>query len=104
MRISDSFPDLSKELKTLLEQDGESGLAEQVSTLKLINRCQCGDDFCATIYTEPEPLNSYPPRLRTVPLDPERGMIILDVVDDRIVCVEILHRDEIRRKLLELLP
>ena len=37
-------------------------------------------------------------------LDPVTGMIVLDVVDGRIVCVEILYRDELRSRILRLLP
>jgi len=31
-------------------------------------------------------------------------MVILDVVEDKVVCIEILNRDEIRKKLLEVFP
>jgi hypothetical protein len=37
-------------------------------------------------------------------LSAEKGMIILGVVEDKIVSVEILHRGEIRMKLLKILP
>ena len=35
---------------------------------------------------------------------PKRGMIVLDVVEGRISAVEVLYRDDVREKLLELLP
>jgi hypothetical protein len=37
-------------------------------------------------------------------LEPAEGMLILDVVADKIVHVAILHRDDIRQKLLAALP
>jgi hypothetical protein len=39
-----------------------------------------------------------------VELEPEAGMLILDVVADKIVHVEVLHRQDIREKLLVSLP
>ncbi len=37
-------------------------------------------------------------------MDAQTGMVILDVVEDKVVCIEILNRDEIRKKLLEVFP
>jgi len=37
-------------------------------------------------------------------LEPDEGMLILDVVDEQIKCVEVLYRDEIRLKLRALIP
>jgi len=42
--------------------------------------------------------------MKTLSLNPETGMIILDVVNGTIFCVEILYRDDIRAVLLEFLP
>jgi hypothetical protein len=83
---------------------GEKGLAATVPNLDLVERCRCGDDFCSTIYTRPKPKGRYGQSHRSFDLDAETGMIILDVVDSEIVCVEILFRDDVRRKLLEILP
>ncbi len=104
MLVSDDFPKLSEELQTLLLKLGEENLAQQVPGLRLVDRCRCGDDFCATIYTEPKPKKAYGPTHRNVPLGPAKGMIILDIVEEKIACVEILYRDEIRNKLLKVLP
>jgi hypothetical protein len=83
---------------------GESSLAESVHELRLVDRCRCGDDFCATFYTAPLPNGAYGPTLRSFELEPEEGMIILDVVEERIVCVEVLYRPAVSARLLELLP
>jgi hypothetical protein len=37
-------------------------------------------------------------------LEPAEGMLILDVVAGTIVHVEVLYRDEIRKKLIAALP
>ena len=42
------------------------------------------------------PIVSYGPNHRNVLLIPQKGWLILDVVDDRIMCVEVLYRDEVK--------
>jgi hypothetical protein len=98
--VSDVFPEFATELQHLLTQQGQHELAAQVSGLVILDRCRCGDDFCATFYTQPKPVGRYGHDHRNVALTPEDGMVILDVVGDKIACVEVLYRDEIRRKLL----
>jgi hypothetical protein len=98
--LVDMFPELSAELQKLLRASGEHGLAEQISGLRVVDRCRCGDDFCTTFYTQPEPKGPYGPGLRTVALEPIAGYLIIDVVDGIVAQVEALYRDEIRRKLL----
>jgi hypothetical protein len=98
------FPDLAGELARLLCAADEGPLAESVPELRIVGRCRCADDFCATFYTALPPQGAYGPTHRNIGLDPEDGMIILDVEHGRIVCVEILYRPDFRRRLLELLP
>jgi hypothetical protein len=102
--LSDVFPELANELRQRLIAVGEPALAESVARLRLIDRCRCGDDFCATFYTAPPPRGAYGPSHRNIDLDPDDGMIILDVVDEQIACVEVLYRNPVRRRLLELCP
>jgi hypothetical protein len=103
-RLIDSLPELAQELEHLLKAQGECDLAAQIATLHIVGRCHCGDDFCATFYVQPKPKGAYGPGHRNVSLDPGEGMIILDVVDERIATVEVLYRDEIREKVHTLLP
>jgi hypothetical protein len=98
------LPVLSTELQQLLAGQGEPELAAQVPRLAVIDRCRCGDDFCGTFYVLPKPMGAYGPGHRNVELIPKDGMIILDVVADKIAKVEILYRDEIREKLLTEFP
>jgi len=79
-------------------------LAEQVPNLQILSRCHCGDDFCATFYTKPKPAGSYGAGHSCLQLEPDNGMIILDVVDGKIACVEVLYRDDVREQLLLVLP
>jgi len=102
--LVDMFPALSTELQQLLARQGESRLAAQVSELAVIDRCRCGDDFCGTFYVLPKPKGAYGSGHRNVALEPKEGMLILDVVDDRIAAVEVLYRDEIRERLMVEFP
>ncbi len=102
--LREALPDFSIELKQLLVRAGRRGLAEQIEELSVFDRCRCGDSFCGTFYTAPKPNGSYGPKHENVNLDAEKGMIILDVVDGDIQCVEVLYRDEIRSRLQDLLP
>ena len=104
LRLSKELPDLAGELERLLAKDGEHDLAAQVQQLCIVDRCRCGDDFCATFYTVPRPSGAWGPNHRNVSLDCERGMLILDVVDEIITCVEVLFRDEVRQRLSEIVP
>jgi hypothetical protein len=90
---------LVQELEELLLKEGEPELAAQVPALRILDRCRCGDDFCGTFYVRPEPKGSYGPNHRNVSLSPKEGMLILDIVDGRIACVEALYRDEIRKAI-----
>jgi hypothetical protein len=103
-RLVEMFPELSTELQQLLAERGESELASQVQELNVVERCRCGDDFCGMFYVLPEPNGAYGPGHRNVALTPKEGMLILDVVVNRIAAVEVLYRDEIRQRLLVEFP
>jgi len=102
--LVDMFPALSAELQQLLTEQGESRLAAQVPGLTVIDRCRCGDDFCGMFYVLPKPVGAYGPDHRNVDLSPKDGMLILDVLANRIAAVEVLYRDEIRQRLLAEFP
>ncbi len=102
--LADVLPSLANELRQLLEEQGEPKLAAQVPGLMILDRCRCGDDFCATFFTQPKPQARFGPSHRNVALTPAKGMLILDVVGEAIAWVEVLYRDEVRQKLLAVLP
>jgi hypothetical protein len=104
-RVIEVNPDLAAELVRLLRADGHATLAEQVATLEIVDRCRCGDNFCATFYTAPPPSGAWGPGHETIALSPDKGAHLnVDVLDGKIVSIEALYRDELRRLLLALLP
>ncbi len=102
--LTDAIPELAREIEHLLIEARRRDLAAQVGQLRIIDRCRCGDDYCATFYTVPPPKGAWGRGHENVLLEPERGMLILDVVDRKITCIELLYRDEIRDKLLKVMP
>lgn len=87
---------MADQLRQALVQLGEGALAATVSDLRVVAPCGCGDDFCQSFYTEPPPEGAYPypDRARNVCCDEPGwdGMLILDVVDERIHFVEVIDR------------
>jgi len=93
------FPELIAELTALLEDEGERELAICAWDLRLIDECGCGDDFCQSVRTADRPRGKpYGPGHRCVLLSPSEGMLLLDVVDGRIMYVEILDRPPMQRR------
>lgn len=103
-KLVDALPLLAKEIQGLLTKANEHELATQVNELRIVERCSCEDDFCASFYTQPKPKGSYGPGHRNIALEAENGMLILDVVPGRIMQIEVLYRDEIRSALRALFP
>ncbi|THV26570.1 hypothetical protein E9998_18475 [Glycomyces paridis] len=92
------YPELVEELARLLEADGERYLSIVVRDVRLVAPCECRDDFCQSLRTaEHPPGTPYGPGHRNVMLDPAEGMLILDVVHERIVYIEVLFRAPMRR-------
>lgn len=93
-QLLDRWPVLASEIRDALLSEGEGTLADHVDALLVTSRCECGDTFCQSFYTERKPDGAYGPGHRSVPLRPPHSWtLILDVVDDRIVHVEVLFRE-----------
>ena len=97
-------PAFAEELAALLRADGELALAEQVLTAEVVDRCRCGEDWCASFYTAARPLGGYGPALESLDLEPSVGSAVLDVVAGRLMHVEVLHHAAFRRALDAAIP
>ena len=102
--LREVLPGLAQELEALLRAGNESELAAQISSLEVVDRCRCDSDSCATIYNVPKPKGAWGPSHRNVVLDTVEGMTVVDVLDEKIVCIEILDRDEITAEVVKLFP
>jgi hypothetical protein len=102
-QLSGALPEFAAETRRMLLRCHEAALADQVDELWIYDRCRCGMEDCATVYTAAE----------TVPGPGQRGVgggfedtgyVLIDVADDRIVCIETLFYPEFVKALTELLP
>ncbi|WP_224756322.1 hypothetical protein [Streptomyces sp. col6] len=95
--VRDVFPGLVAELTALLEAEGEHWLAISAWDVRMAGTCSCTDDFCQSIRTADHPQGEpYGPGHRCVPLIPAEGMLNLDVLDGRIMFIEVLDRAPMR--------
>jgi hypothetical protein len=56
------------------------------------------------LHSSSRPLGAWGAGHQNVELEPAEGYFILDLVDRRIVCIEVLYRQEIRDEVLRVLP
>jgi hypothetical protein len=102
LRLDDLAPELATELETLFRQHNEPALADQARALEIVERCRCRDRFCATFYPVPRPAIPWGPDHSTYVL--LLGALHVDVLDGKIMCVEVLDRNEFREKLHAAMP
>jgi len=92
--LSKAIRAVAVELQDLLAKENRDNLAAQVPSLEIVDRCRCGDDFCAAFYTQPQTHGPYGPSHECIELEPIEGMLILEVIDPAIAYAEILYRNE----------
>ena len=102
-RLAEALPEFADDLRDSLMEQGECALADSVDDLWVCDRCRCEAEYCATIYTLPEPDDGWT-GYRGVSVFPKSGVIYLDTADGRIGCIEALDQPELRKKLVEFLP
>ena len=99
--LHERLPELARELEQCLNSAGENFLAGSIQTLHIYGACECSDITCGSFYTGPKPEGAFGPGHRNILLDPTKGMMILDVVDDVIGYVELIDRPDIHEALRE---
>ena len=87
-RLIQIEPNVVSDLQMLLVQAGEVSLAAQVEQLSVVEQADHahGSDF----YMVPRSKGRWGPNHRTLGLQP--GALHIDVVNDQIVCIEVLRR------------
>ena len=97
--LQDLLPAFAAELESLTLAAGRGDLVAQIRSLPVLERCDCGQDDCAHFYTEPRPRGSYGAGHSNLMLPSDRGLIVYDLIDDRIVAVEVLDRPDVKTVL-----
>lgn len=90
--VMDVLPELAVDLMELLTEAGEQRLAATLPDLSFHSWCECGEASCLSFYTAQPPDGPYGPGHYTLSLSRRHQMLVLDVVEDRIVFVEVLER------------
>lgn len=103
-KLGDVLPELTDALASAFESDGMSQLAQSFPTLVVWDRCRCDDDGCATVYTEDKDLWLGQTLDRVIPSGSIPGLLCVHDLATRIVCLELLNRPDLKRKLVEALP
>jgi hypothetical protein len=104
LKLSFELPDFMREMLAGLSTEGCADLRSQIPDLTIVDRCRCGESFCGMFYTAPRPEGAWGSGHENVTLEVTDGDVILDVVDRRIVAVEVLYRDDVREVIHRLLP
>lgn len=99
--IADVFPQFYHELVEFIEESSHPDLAGQIYSLPIMSICECDDPGCAMFYTAPRPEGAWGPHHGNVVLEPQRGLMALDVVRLEIVAVEIMYRPDLRTILYD---
>src|SRR5688500_19012578 len=102
--LSALFSAFARELQGMMLEIERADLAAQVPTLQVVARCTCGDHNCAHFYTEPPPEGAYGAGHASVVLPAKSGSVVLDVIEGRIVAVEVLDRPDVKSSLDQHLP
>jgi hypothetical protein len=98
-----ALPEFAAATRRILVGCDERALADQVDDLWICDRCRCSSDDCATVYTAAETVPG-PGRRGVGGGFEDTGYVLIDVADDRIVCIEILGSPKLAKALTELLP
>ena len=103
-RLSAALPEFAAETRRSLIECGEAELAKQVDDLWIYDRCRCGGEECATIYTSADEEPTSEGRGIGGHLAGAKGYVLIDIRNERIICIEMLEYPEFVKALTELLP
>ena len=85
---------LASDLQTLLLKEGETALSESISSLQIVARCKCEDKKCSSFWTaDISIIPTGTDRHRQISLLMDGKCYCLDIVDNKIVYVEVVHTD-----------
>jgi hypothetical protein len=103
-RLSTALPEFAAETRRTLIECDEAELAKQVDELWIYDRCRCGGEECATVYTSTGEEPTSTSRRTGGHLPDAKGYVIIDVRNERIICIEMLEYPEFVSAVRELLP
>ena len=101
-KLIEKFPECADFLHKTFAAGNRLDFLTQIDGMIVYDACSCRGQDCCTFYTSPES----GPWIDQggVAFDTEPEIVVVDTSADRIVCVEILHNEELAKKLHELVP
>lgn len=90
-RYCDVLPRTAKIVAALLLEEGYARLCKQMPELMIFEKCSCQSPDCASFYTQPKPEGPYGPGHWGFTLKSPAGLIVLDILNDKIAFIEILR-------------
>ncbi len=103
LAVGELFGDFFPELATMIRAAGHVHLIEELRRAPVVSRCNCGDADCAHFYTSARP-RARDRSHENIMLPSQSGMVILDVVEGKVVAVEVLERPDVKQVLDGYLP
>lgn len=104
MTVNELFPGFVTELEQLVLNSAHPELSFQIRSLPVVARCLCRSKNCAHFYTEKPAATGYGTGHWTLELNPKRGLIVLDLIEYRIVSIEVLDRSDVKHILDRFFP
>jgi hypothetical protein len=104
MTIEELFPSFVTELEQLLLNSAHPELSLQIRSLPVVARCLCRSKNCDHFYVEKPPATGYGTGHWILELNPKRGLIVLDLIEYRIVGIEVLDRSDVKHILDRFFP
>ena len=98
MRLVSVLPEFALELESALNDLGESDLANSISSLEIVERCQCNEQGCVTFHAVPKS-NAPSGDSCTTIVAPMMGVSCVQYYNDQIVWIEALGRPKEREIL-----
>ncbi len=101
--LIDCLPDFARELEALLMMEQDSELARQTPLMQL-DAAECGssEDFCSILCTGLKPGRDWGRGDTSIVLKPDRGSVLLNVLECGTMSVQVFFRKDVREKIEKL--
>lgn len=105
--LSEVFPEVAEEIRRTLrglECEEFRVLIPEVDQLRIVDRCHCGDDTCASMYFVSSS-NEEKWLADAECIETEGALVqVFSILENRIVEAEIIFQPQIRARLIQLFP
>lgn len=104
VRLVELFPHLVDVLGGALAARGRHRLAASCRSVEVVDRCRCDAEGCATFYVAPKPSGPFGPGHENLVISEWPTLLVVDVVDDELRCIELVDEPKMAARLRSVLP